>query len=134
MWWRAAPAVCRLRSRQSCRAAVEQQGVHRAHRGRCGPTARLVLITRSPRGLPQPAAGRDARFCCWCSRSSPISGGHWSSCAAAASLRSCVVLTDRVRFGPVLSEQAGWLEQTGRLEAAEGAAQKIAVIRADKPA
>jgi release factor glutamine methyltransferase len=33
----------------------------------------------------------------------------------------------------VLSEQAGWLEQTGRLEAGRRE-EKIAVIRADKPA
>jgi release factor glutamine methyltransferase len=48
-------------------------------------------------------------------------------------LAARVVLTDRVRFGPVLSEQAGWLEQTGRLEAGRRE-EKIAVIRADKPA
>lgn len=48
-------------------------------------------------------------------------------------LAARVVLTDRVRFGPVLSEQAGWLEQTGRLETGRRE-EKIAVIRADKPA
>ena len=42
-----------------------------------------------------------------------------------------VVLTEQLRFGPVLSEQAGWLEQTGRLNT--GCREEtIAVIRADK--
>ncbi|KRD15379.1 methylase [Mycobacterium sp. Root265] len=44
-----------------------------------------------------------------------------------------IVLTEQVRFGPVLSEQAGWLEQTGRLDTGRREEQ-IAVIRADKPA
>ena len=44
-----------------------------------------------------------------------------------------VVLTEQVRFGPVLCEQAGWLEQTGRLDAGRREEQ-IVVIRADKPA
>lgn len=44
-----------------------------------------------------------------------------------------VVLTEQVPFGPVLSEQAGWLEQTGRLDTGRRD-EKIAVIRADKRA
>jgi release factor glutamine methyltransferase len=44
-----------------------------------------------------------------------------------------VVLTEQVRFGRALSEQAAWLEQSGRLDTG-CREEKIAVIRADKPA
>lgn len=44
-----------------------------------------------------------------------------------------IVLTEQVRFGPVLSEQAAWLERTGRLDTGRREEQ-ICVIRADKPA
>ena len=44
-----------------------------------------------------------------------------------------VVLSDQVRFGTALAEQARWLERTGRL-AVGRRQQTIAVIQADKPA
>lgn len=47
-------------------------------------------------------------------------------------LEARVVLSERVQFGPALSEQAVWLEQTGRL-AVGRRHHRIAVIQADKP-
>lgn len=44
-----------------------------------------------------------------------------------------IVLTELVRFGPVLAEQAGWLEHCGRLDGGRRE-ELIVVIRADKPA
>ncbi len=44
-----------------------------------------------------------------------------------------IMLDEQIRFGPVLGEQAAWLEQTGRLD--KGCREEtIVVIRADKPA
>ena len=53
-------------------------------------------------------------------------------CMRAAGLRSEVVTSQRIPFGPVMNARAAWLERTGRLEPGRRV-ERIAVVAAVKP-